>query len=94
MIFRAGIDYFQTDHIVRIHKIQERDATKEPTRYSIYLVGQTYGVDVAGDDLGPFEAWLTRELLKTDNAVKPTEYMKTDLSAPDPKTAKVDKKVA
>lgn len=71
MFFKAGIDLFQADHVVKIRKIIERAGEGEPVRYVVHLTGQNNSVDVAGDDLPPFEQWLQKELLQTAAQVKP-----------------------
>ncbi len=61
MFFRAQADCFNTEHIARIRRIQERETGREPVRYRIDLVGLAETATVAGDDLPAFEAWLRKE---------------------------------
>ena len=61
MFFRAQADCFNTDHVARIRRIQERDPLKEPVRYRIDLVGLNETVTVVGEDVPAFESWLKKE---------------------------------
>lgn len=72
MLFRAGPDFFQTENIAYIRRIVQRAGEGEPVQYSVYLTGQARGVDVVGDDLPPFEAWIQRELLRSEAECRPT----------------------
>lgn len=78
MILQGANFLFNTDAIASIRVTRERDkAVDNPVRYTVYLMGHSQGVDVAGKDVGPFHEWLKKQGVKIDPDLLPSSAEKS-----------------